>query len=89
MTQKEVIAEVLKFPYQSRVYEGPGLAVSMEELEEENMLSAWNPSGQVGQLLNLDDSEEEIEVDIYDSGAESGSDEERDNADKEVEGRIL
>ena len=86
MTQKEVIAEVLKFSYQSWVYEGPGLAVSMEE--EENMLSGWNPSGQVGQLLNLDDSEEEIEVDGYDSGAESGSDEERDNAGEEIEGRI-
>ena len=52
------------------------------------MLSGWNPSGQVGQLLNQDDSEEEIEVDGYDSGAESGSDEERDNAGKEIEGRI-
>ncbi|KAG0126011.1 hypothetical protein HOY82DRAFT_542730 [Tuber indicum] len=53
--------------------------------EEDNVFSLWDPLDQHAQPQNLDDSEEEIEVDGYDSCTESGSDEKRDNLDEEIE----
>jgi len=57
--------------------------------EEENLWWAWNPLGQVAEPLNLDDSEEEIEVDGYESGMGSEGEEREDNLDEQIAGKHL